>query len=205
MHKLEHVRTERGTVALIDTPDNRHKLEENRREIDALLADYVWCLNNQGAAAAKTKWQCVRAHLLDYSDERRESWESYPSFASHMIDDVLADFDALGEIDGRLTGLDRKLQMAAETARAARDDHRLPGWLMSLGAISWHKHDPEFKDMCLAAAEAFTILAEAGSDPLGKGFTEAKAAIEAALGINSTPAGDLIDITINHAEPEWIQ
>ncbi len=201
MHKLEHSRTERSAVALADTPDNRRKLEEYRRNLDSLLADFCWCLNNQDDPAAKTKWKRVRAELLDYSDPRREPWEpAYPKFASHLIDDVLADFSALADIDGRLTGLDRKMWMAAETARCARDGHRLPGWLVSLSAISWNKHDPDFKDMCRAAAAAFMILADAGPDRLGEGFTESKAVIETAMGITSTPIGDLIGIT-----PEWIQ
>lgn len=201
-----NTRTERNTFALIDTPDNRRKLEEYRCEIDGLLEDYVWCLSNQNDPKAAGKWKRVRAGLLSYSDERREPWEAaYPKFASHMIDHVLTDFEALEDIDGRLIGLDRKMKMAAETARCARDGHRLPAWLTSLGAISWHKHDPDFGDMCRAAAEAFTILADAGSDPLGKGFTEAKATVEKAMGISSTPIGDLTAIIIDHEEPEWIQ
>ncbi len=201
-----NTRTERNTFALIDTPENRRKLEEYRCELDSLLAEYVWCLNNQADPQAASKWKRVRAELLDYSDPRREPWESdYPKFASHMIDDVLADFSALVDIDGRLIGLDRKMKMAAETARCARDGHRLPAWLTSLSAIGWNKHDQDFKDMCRAAAEAFMILADAGSDPLGEGFTEAKAAIEASMGISATPAGELTGIIINHKEPEWIQ
>ncbi|GAB2206036.1 hypothetical protein ROS1_28520 [Roseibium sp. ROS1] len=201
-----NTRTERNTFVLIDTPKNRRKLEEYRCELDSLLADFCWCLNNQDDPAAMTKWKRVRAHLLDYSDERRRRWETpYPEFKSHRIDDVLADFAALVDIDGRLTGLDRKMQMAAETARCARDGHRLPAWLMSLSAIGWNKHDQDFKDMCRAAAEAFMILADAGSDPLGEGFTQAKAVIEAAMGISSTPIGDLTGIVVNHKDPEWIQ